>query len=347
MLKIRVANQYFNGENESKNLVITQTYGGIPVQLDFQFPDGNTLIVKDLMCDESGNTTYPLPDEIMYQNGRVSVQATVVLPTGAVEKSSVVTFPVGRSINAEDNLTLFLHNKRLYPKGGNCIAVVGDNKDYKIKFENVENLGSIFAIFNRDGKSSSPIMLSDDGEVSVPLWVLKSGSFEVGLYANGFASTPLSITVQRSIVDQDGIITEDPDSTIVEQLLKKVDDIKYIKICKVVDGRLMIYLNDGSEINAGFVGDGGGTITSVQSDQEQNDSSQPDYIKNRTHYKEIDEAGKTVYHTLDNKYLNLDNEVKQNSDNPVTAKAVYKAVDESEPKSLSNIEIEELLKNFV
>ncbi len=345
MLKIRVANQYFNGENESKNLVITQTYGGIPVQLDFQFPDGNTLIVKDLMCDESGNTTYPLPDEIMYQNGRVSVQATVVLPTGAVEKSSVVTFPVGRSINAEDDLTLFLHNKRLYPKGGNCIAVVGDNKDYKIKFENVENLGSIFAIFNRDGKSSSPIMLSDDGEVSVPLWVLKSGSFEVGLYAEGFASTPLNITVDRSIVDQEGVITEDPDLTIVEQLLEKVNDIKYIKTCKIVDGRLVICLNDGSEIDAGFVGTGESTI--VQANQEQNDNSQPDYIRNRTHYKEIDSEGNTIYHTLDNNYLNLESEVKQNSDNPVTAKAVYKAVDAAEPEALTNLEIEELLKNFV
>ena len=55
---------------------------------------------------------------------------------------------------------------------------------------------------------------------------------------------------------------------------------------------------------------------------------------------------KVVYHTLDNKYLNLDNEVRQDSDNPVTAKAVYKAVNEAEPEALTNLEIEELLKNF-
>lgn len=35
------------------------------------------------------------------------------------------------------------------------------------------------------------------------------------------------------------------------------------------------------------VGAGGGGGSSVQSDYEQNDSSQPDYIKNRTHYKEV------------------------------------------------------------
>lgn len=345
MIKIRVANQYFNGENESKQLIVTQTYSGVPVRLEFQLPDSNTFVVDNLMPDESGSITYPLPAEIMYQDGRVSAQATITLPSGVIEKSSIVSFPVGHSINATDSLTLFLHNKRLYPKGGNGIVVVGDNKDYKVKFTGVEDLGETFAIFNRDGKSSSPIMLSESGEVGIPLWVLKSGNFEVGLYAEGFASTPISITVDRSIVDQEGVITEDPGLTIVEQLLEKVNDIKYIKTCKIVDGKLMIYLNDGSEIDAGFVGSGESTI--VQANQEQNDSSQPDYIKNRTHYKETDIEGNVIYHKLDNSYLNLDNEIKQNSDNPVTAKAVYKAVDEVEPEALTNLEIEELLKNFV
>lgn len=347
MIKIRVTNQYFNGENESKQIIVTQTYSGVPVRLEFQLPDSNTFVADNLMPDESGSITYPLPVEIMYQDGRVSVQATIELPSGVIEKSSIVSFPVGHSINATDGLTLFLYNKRLYSKGGNGIVVVGDNKDYKVKFTGVEDLGETFAIFNRDGKSSSPIMLSESGEVGIPLWVLKSGNFEVGLYAEGFASTPLSITVDRSIVDQEGVITEDPDPTIVEQLLEKVNDIKYIKTCKIVNGRLMICLNDDSEIDAGFVGNGGGTITTVQADQEQNDNSQPDYIRNRTHYKEVDGEGHTIYHTLDNNYLNLENEVKQNSDNPVTAKAVYKAVGAAEPEVLTNLEIEELLKNFV
>lgn len=347
MLKIRVANQYFNGENESKQLIVTQTYNGIPVRLEFQLPDGNTFVVDSLMPDESGSVAYPLPAEIMYQNGRVSAQATITLPSGVIEKSSIVSFPVSRSVNATDGLTLFLHNKRIYPKGGNRIVVVGDNRDYKVKFTGIEDLGETFAIFNRDGKSSSPIMISESGEAAIPLWVLKSGSFEVGLYAEGFASTPLEIIVDRSIVDQEGIITEDPDPTIVEQLLEKVNDIKYIKSCKVVDGNLMIYLNDGSEIKAGFVGADGGTVITVQADQEQNDSSQPDYIRNRTHYKETDSEGNTIYHTLNNNYLNLESVVKQNSNNPVTAKAVYEAVDAAEPEALTNLEIEELLKNFV
>ena len=84
-----------------------------------------------------------------------------------------------------------------------------------------------------------------------------------------------------------------------------------------------------------------------QSDWNQNENLQPDYIRNRTHYKEIDEDGNEVYHTLDNKYLNLDKEISQGSDNPVTSKAVYKAVTEVEMESLSNLEIEELIKNFV
>ena len=105
-------------------------------------------------------------------------------------------------------------------------------------------------------------------------------------------------------------------------------------------------MNDDSEIDAGYVV-GGSTALTIQSDWNQNENLQPDYIRNRTHYKEIDEDGNEVYHTLDNKYLNLDKEISQGSDNPVTSKAVYKAVTEIEMESLSNLEIEELIKNFV
>ena len=273
-------------------------------------------------------------------------QATITLASGEIEKSSVISFHVGGSINATDSLTLLLHNKRLYPKSGNNVIVVGDNHDYFIKFTGVDDLGSVFAIFNRDNKSSSPIMLPEDGKVNIPSWVLKKGSFDVGLYADGFASTPLSVIVQGSIVEDNSTITEEPDPTIVEQLLKKVDDIKYIKSCKVVNGKLIIILNDDTELDAGYV-IGDSEISSIQSDQDQNDSTKPDYIKNRTHYKEVDSEGNTIYHTLNNKYLNLDVEVGKDSENPVTAKAVCKAIASAEPEALTNLEIEELLKNFM
>ena len=346
MVKIRVANHYYNGENNSKQLIVTHSYGSTPIKLEFLFPDGNTFVVRDLVSDKSGYIEYPLSSEILYQNGDVSAQATVTTPSGAIEKSSVVSFPVGGSINATENLTLSLRNKRLYPKGGNSVVVVGDNKDYRIKFIGIENFSAIFAIFNRDGKTNPPIMLSETGEVDIPLWVLKGGTFEVGLYSEGFASTPITVSVDRSIVDKSGVIEEDPDQTIVEQLIKKVNDIKYIKACNIVNGKLIIYLNDGSEIDAGIVDDDDST-TIIQADQEQNDATQPNYIMNRTHYKETDNEGNIIYHRLDNNYLNLDNAVKKDSANPVTSEAVFEAINNDEPDTISNIEIEEILKNFV
>lgn len=64
----------------------------------------------------------------------------------------------------------------------------------------------------------------------------------------------------------------------------------------------------------------------IQPDQNQNDSTKPDYIKNRTHWQETDESGKTTYHPLDNNFLNLEKEVKEGSENPVTAGAVFEAI---------------------
>ena len=85
----------------------------------------------------------------------------------------------------------------------------------------------------------------------------------------------------------------------------------------------------------------------IQANQNQNDSTKPDYIKNRTHWKETDKSGKITYHPLDNNYLNLDNAVKKGSENPVTSEAVFAAIDSDEPDAISNVEIEEILKNFV
>lgn len=340
MVELKAVYQCFNGENNVQRIrVVSNTYVSTPLIIEFRLPDGNTYTVDNVVTDDSGCAVCDLSKEVLYQNGKVSAQATVKLPSGEIEKSNIITFAVHPSINAEDDFDILVFNNRLYPKGGNLFRAVGDNDSYKLKFIGAESLGEVFAIFSRDGNMSPPLLLDDNFEVNVPLWVLKKGSFEVGLYAEGYATTPLEIVVDKSIIDEDEVIKEDPPETIVNQLLSKVNSIKYITSCSVVDGKLMIYLNDGSEIDAGVVSTG--------VDQEQNDDSQPDYIKNRTHYKEIDTEGNVIYHKLDNNYLNLDSEIKQNSDNPVTAKAVYKAVDAAEPEALTNLEIEELLKNFV
>lgn len=347
MISLKTVYQCFNGENESRRIEISaQEYKNTPILIEFRLPDGNTFVSNDLITDDNGEVIYPLPKEILYQNGRVSVQATIALSDGKIEKSSVASFPINGSINSHDDFSILLYNNRLYPKGGNKLRLVGDNDCYKVKFVGIENIGEVFAIFSRDNKTSKPILLNDDGSVNIPLWVLKKGNFELGLYAEGFASAPLEIIVDESIVEQSGVIVDESEPSIVEQLLNKVNSIKYIKSCQIINGKLIVILNDDSEIDAGYVV-GGSTALTIQSDWNQNENLQPDYIRNRTHYKEIDEDGNVVYHTLDNKYLNLDKEISQGSDNPVTSKAVYKAVTEVEMESLSNLEIEELIKNFV
>lgn len=347
MIVLKPAYQCFNGENESRQIEIcAQEYKNTPVSIEFRLPDGNTFVSDDLITDNNGEAIYLLPKEILYQNGRISAQATITLSDGKIEKSSVISFPISCSINSCDDFSILLYNNRLYPKGGNKLKLVGDNDCYKVKFIGIESLGEVFVIFSRDNKTSKPILLNDDGSVNIPLWVLKRGSFELGLYAEGFASTPLEIIVDESIIEQIGVIVDESEPSIVEQLLNKVNSIKYIKSCQIINGKLIVILNDDSEIDAGYVV-GGSTALTIQSDWNQNENLQPDYIRNRTHYKEIDEDGNEVYHTLDNKYLNLDKEISQGSDNPVTSKAVYKAVTEVEMESLSNLEIEELIKNFV
>ena len=79
---------------------------------------------------------------------------------------------------------------------------------------------------------------------------------------------------------------------------------------------------------------------SVQPDMAQNDETQPDYVKSRTHWKEESEDGtETIYHKLDNGYLNLDKTPTEGSGNPVTSGGVLDAlngkVDSIDGKGLS------------
>ena len=63
-----------------------------------------------------------------------------------------------------------------------------------------------------------------------------------------------------------------------------------------------------------------------QVDQGQNDSTQLDYIKNRTHWKETD-GNETIYHKLPNEYLSIDSAPTQDSKNLVSSGAVYEKLE--------------------
>ena len=116
---------------------------------------------------------------------------------------------------------LVLKGKRLFCKDEDTISPVGDNSDYIIKFEGVSKT-AVFAVFNRDGKTQK-ISLDENKEVLIPMWVLKKGSFEVGLYSDGFASTAVSVYVRASVMEDDYEQTEDVPQSMVDQLIELVN----------------------------------------------------------------------------------------------------------------------------
>lgn len=141
------------------------------------------------------------------------------------------------------------------------IRIVGDNKDYALHFETDIDKQAVFALFKKDGKESPPVLLDENGNASIPLTVLKDGHFEVGLYADGYATTPLYVPVDGSILNETGIPIEEPKPTQVEQLIGLVNGIQQVGIqsAEVNDeGHLIFTLTDGTVLDAGYIGSSGG-----------------------------------------------------------------------------------------
>ncbi len=118
-------------------------------------------------------------------------------------------------------IVLTLKDKRLFSKNSNVIALVGDNADYKIHFEGISKT-AVFAVFNRNGKTDKKA-LDENHDVLIPVWLLKKGTFEVGLYSDGFASTGISIIVRASVVEDEGAETGDVPKSVAEQLIELVN----------------------------------------------------------------------------------------------------------------------------
>lgn len=154
-------------------------------------------------------------------------------------------------------INLELKDKWLSYAGGKpCFLLVGDNEDYSIHFDSDINKAAVFAVFKKDGKEQS-CLLDESGNANIPLWVLKNGTFRVGLISDGFASTPLPIYVVGSIINDEGEPTEDPPKTQVEQLIELVNKTiagqhgVNIERVFIEDGELIIELSNGNKINAG------------------------------------------------------------------------------------------------
>ena len=171
MIRLRLSYQCYNGENKTKSIkVLSGIYKNIPVNLEFRLPDGSPFIPDEqIILDNNGKAEYLIPKELLYQNGAVLAQASVEFSDGKIEKSSIISFPVVQSINATDDFTILVKNNRLYSCSGNTIKCVGDNANYTLKFEGINELGSVFAIFRKEGKSRAPILLDESGYVKIPV----------------------------------------------------------------------------------------------------------------------------------------------------------------------------------
>lgn len=156
---------------------------------------------------------------------------------------------------------LQVRNKILLREKDSNFRFVGDNVDYFIHFDIDVPYEAMFAKFHTKNGDPKPILLDENGNVNVPLSVLKEGQFDVGLYKDGYATTPFSVWVDGSILNETGIPIEEPETTQVEQLIGLVNGIQQVGIqsAEVNDeGHLIFTLTDGTVLDAGYVGSSGG-----------------------------------------------------------------------------------------
>lgn len=154
-------------------------------------------------------------------------------------------------------IKLELKDKWLSYAGGKpCFLLVGDNEDYSFHFNTDLNKAAVFAVFRKNGKEKR-YLLDESGNVDIPLWVLKNGTFRVGLISDGFASTPLPVYVTESILDKDCGEAEEITPTQTQQLIELVNKAiagqhgVNIERVFIEDGELIIELSNGNKINAG------------------------------------------------------------------------------------------------
>ena len=148
-------------------------------------------------------------------------------------------------------LNLILNGKTLYP-ATDKIDIIGDNTDYKLHFDIDEPRTAMFALFRRDGKEKE-YALDSNGNVDIPLWVLKDGQVEVGLTADGFATTPLNFWVIGSIKDKSAEPAEEVSQEKIDQLIELVNGIKWTKSGEIKNGHFFLTFADGTETDCGLV----------------------------------------------------------------------------------------------
>lgn len=168
---------------------------------------------------------------------------------------------------------------------------VGDNSDYIIHFDiaDSDRKTAMFAKFVRSGREQE-ISLDEDGNANIPLWVLKEGYFKVGLTADGFSSTPMTVGVKESINNEKLTQTQDPEPEKIDMLTELVNKIKWTKGVYIKDGHLFIVQSDGTETDCGAVqvdpGTGGLFYVTLTQDSEGNYTADKTFDEIKAAYAE-------------------------------------------------------------
>ena len=166
-------------------------------------------------------------------------------------------------------LNLKVRDKILLPESYESpgFRFVGDNEDYVIHFDVDVPYTAMFAKFHTAKGDPAPILLDKDANVKVPLSVMKQGQFDVGIYKDGYATTPFSVWVDGSILNNEGIPVEEPGKSQVEQLIALANSIATVTKAEIDEnGELLLTLQAGGEESTVHAGTarGNGILTLEQ-----------------------------------------------------------------------------------
>lgn len=166
-------------------------------------------------------------------------------------------------------LNLKVRDKILLPESYESpgFRFVGDNEDYVIHFDVDVPYTAMFAKFHTAKGDPAPILLDKDANVKVPISVMKQGQFDVGIYKDGYATTPFSVWVDGSIINDEDIPLEEPGKSQVEQLIALANRIATVTKAEIDEnGELLLTLQAGGEESTVHAGTarGNGILTLEQ-----------------------------------------------------------------------------------
>lgn len=120
-------------------------------------------------------------------------------------------------------------NRGIYPSNGTPVFLIGDNADYKARFEFDSEWNGVVktARFVRGKKFQEKVLVNDECEI--PIEVLKQGFLEIGVFSAEMTTTPCRILVKGSIKELGGM-TAEPTPDVYRQIIKMIEDLEVVGV---------------------------------------------------------------------------------------------------------------------